>query len=161
MASYRDNSKNDQPLGCGNDINLVGLDIFRKRLEKRFYGKADILISHTLNSSNVELIIEVQGSISFELAVTHFRIDVLGNTGENAEFLAKCLFDLQKSNPESIDIMEFSLVMTDTSIFIQKVSDFSIVKQFDNIMRILMNDFNYLVSQMTTILSIGAFTMIQ
>ena len=51
------------------------------------------------------------------------------------------------NNTESIDILEISFLMEDTSLFIQRVCGLSIVQQLDNIFRLVMNDYNYIITE--------------
>lgn len=132
--------------GYSYDLNLVGLDTFKKKLEKHFFAIVDI--RKLMNDGkHVELVVEVDCTINFALAIQHFRVDVLSNVGVNSNFLMNCLTELQHKNTETIDIKELSFLMSDTSIFIQQVCEYGVVQQLDNVMRILMNDYHSIISR--------------
>ena len=40
---------------------------------------------------DIELVIKVNATIDFALAIQHFRIDILSNPGVNSNFLMNCL----------------------------------------------------------------------
>ena len=130
-----------------NDLNLVGLEEFRNKLEKHFFAHVSIRKCVTCRIQEVRLVIEVKGTISFEHSVKHFRTDVIGDPGYNSKSLMKMVAELQSANSQLIDIEELALMMSDTSIIVQRVGNLSVARQYDNIMRIVMNDYKYIVSQ--------------
>jgi len=136
--------------GYSDDVNLAGLEKFKNKLEKHFFAKVAVR-KCTTEREDIELVIEVNAAIDFALAIQHFRIDILSNPGVNSNFLMNCLLELQEVNSASIDIKELSFLMSDTSIFIQRVCDYGIAKQLDNIMRIAMNNYNNIVSQLNEV----------
>ncbi len=150
MPLNLDNFKNNLPIGCTRDVNLKGLDLFKKKLEKHFFAEVDIRKCVT-DHTGVELVIEVKCTISFALAIQHFRVDILSDPGINSSFLTNCLSELRDVNIESVDIKELSFLMSDTSIFIQKAYDYSIAQQLDNIMRVVMNEYNHIISRLKEI----------
>lgn len=146
MRLHLDSFKNNLPIGCTHEVNLKGLDLFKKKLGKRFFAEVEIRKCVTDNT-DVELVIEVKCTISFALAIQHFRVEVLSDLGVNSSFLTNCLSELRDANIESVDIKELSFLMSDTSIFIQKAYDYSIAQQLDNIMRVVMNEYNHIISR--------------
>jgi len=133
--------------GYSDDLNLEGLEKFKNKLEKHFFATVDIRKCIT-EQEDIELVIKVNATIDFALAIQHFRIDILSNPGVNSNFLMNCLLELQEVNSVSLDIKELSFIMSDTSIFIQQVFKYGVAQQLDNIMRIVMNDYNYIISRL-------------
>lgn len=148
MSLRSNNFQNKLPLGCTKDLDLVGLDTFKKKLEKNYFAEVEVRKCIS-DSQEIELVIEVRSRISLALAVEHFRVDVLSKSNTaDSNILLYCLSKLRAANNrESIDIMEISFLMEDTSIFIQRVCDFSIVQQLDNIFRLVMNNYNYIIAE--------------
>lgn len=136
--------------GYSDDFDLTGLEKFKNKLEKHFFATVAVRKCIT-EREDIELVIEVSGTIDFALVIQHFRIDILSNPGVNSNFLMNCLLELQEANTESIDIKELSFLMSDTSIFIQQVCEYGVAQQLDNIMRLVMNDYNYIVSRLNEV----------
>jgi len=148
MSLNSNSFQNKLPLGRTKDLDLIGLETFIKKLEKNYFAEVEVQKSIS-DSQEIELVIEVRSRISFALAVEHFRVDVLSKSNTaDSNFLLSCLTELRAvNNTESIDILEISFLMEDTSLFIQRVCGFSIVQQLDNIFRLVMNDYNYIITE--------------
>lgn len=133
--------------GYSDDLDLVGLDKFKNKLEKHFFAQISIRRCITCSDTDIRLVIEAKGTIDFACSVKHFRTDVISDPGYNSRFLLKALAELQHLNTQPIDIEELAFTMSDTSIIVQRVGNLSVPRQYDNIMRIVMNDYKYIISQ--------------
>ncbi|MEO9892948.1 hypothetical protein [Aurantibacter sp.] len=151
MSINRVNFDTSELGGFSNDLNLNGLERFKKNLERFFISQISIRECITSYTSEVKLVIEVASPWKFSQNVEYFRNSTLSDTGYNGKALLNILAELQEVNDVLIDIEELSLTTEDTTIIIQRIGRLSIARQYDNILRVILNSYNYIVSSIREI----------
>ncbi|GGW43341.1 hypothetical protein [Arenibacter certesii] len=138
MSIQKNNFYNNRRIGNKPTNHIVGLDSFRRRLEKDFY--AEVYISdYGLNEEEASLCIEIKCNLSLSESLYFLENpDSLSTTTQNLNSRKTLLFtkaysDLRRKNNISLDIKELNIVLTDTTIFISKVYEQSIYQQLENI----------------------------
>ncbi|MCM4169722.1 hypothetical protein KCTC52924_03920 [Arenibacter antarcticus] len=118
--------------------HIIGLDIFRRRLEKDFY--ANVTISdYDLKEGEANLSIEINCNFTLSESleyllnpVPHSTLGPKSHSRKTTLFL-KAYSDLRKVNTTAIDISELTISLTDTNILISKIYEQSICEQIENI----------------------------
>ncbi|MDX1363592.1 hypothetical protein [Arenibacter latericius] len=138
MSTKKNIPHNDQSVNYNTFNHIIGLDIFKRRLEKDFYAEvsitnygtndntANLSIQITCNLSLSETLFFLQNPIAHPCTTKHI------NWKKTAPF-TKAYSDLLKKNTSIIDIGELSVIFTDTTIFISKIYYQSIPQQLEEI----------------------------
>lgn len=132
MPLYYDSFKNNPPEGFNGDLNIEGLETFKKSLEKHFFSKVSVRNCSSLKSS-VQLAIELDCNLSLVEMLFHFNKGTWGNLRQGKSSFAKLLRQLVKENDVHVDVEEITLFFKDSTIIINKIYDNSIAEQLENI----------------------------
>ncbi|MBT8187388.1 MAG: hypothetical protein HKP38_01445 [Croceitalea sp.] len=142
-----DNETNSDFPNRGNTTTeLIGLDHFKKDLERDFYSNATIRCQY-VTENKLNLYIDL--SCNFGLIESLFHLNN-GNWGSYYTASSKesalspfhtSLYTLAEENQKLIDIEELSLTLKDTTITIAKIFDQSIPDQLSNILSTLSSHF--------------------
>ncbi|MRH99791.1 hypothetical protein GH721_04520 [Kriegella sp. EG-1] len=147
MSKNRLNFNSSELARFSSNLNLNGLQEFKRSLEKFFISQVTLREYLTNDDNEVKLIIEVASPWKFTENVKYFRNSALSDIGYNSKVLLNILASLQEINDVLIDIEELSIVTEDTTVVIQRIGNLSIARQYDNILRVVLNSYNYMVSQ--------------
>lgn len=134
MPLYLDSFKNNPPIGSTHEVNLIGLESFKKDLEKYFFSSA-IVQKGNCELTKTDLVIELECNFDLGDVVRHFREEIFNESWIDAAALSKVLTGLQEKNDIKIDIEEFTMHMRDTTIVVQRIYSQSIAEQWGNILR--------------------------
>ncbi len=142
--------KKTSPLNNLNKIYGVklasSLVIFKKNLEKNFFAEVIIQESFSKKNNLENIIIDIHCNYNLSEILSYINNGSWGNIHENEKptpFI-KAFNELQeKNNTYKIDIEEFTIHFNDTSIIINKIYDYSIPEQLENIINQLANHYTY------------------
>ncbi|MCK0191797.1 hypothetical protein [Arenibacter sp. F20364] len=135
---------NNPKIGLKNTDHIIGLESFRKSLEKNFFAEVNIG-NYALKKESANLIIDIKCNLS--LAESLFYLNKVTPTQgrPNKSSPKKTLLfllaysELKKLNDITIDISELTISLNDTTILISKIYDQSITDQAENILSELIN----------------------
>lgn len=139
MTSRRDNFRKGSLLGFDNDTKIIGLDGFRKCLEKDFFS--EVTIFNCSNNDGVASL-SIEMNCNFDLLETLFSFEN-GMWGDIAQKLkskklsssfSRALAHLKEQNDVIIDIEEFSIFLKDSTIIINRIYNQSISNELENIL---------------------------
>jgi hypothetical protein len=150
MPLYFDDFKNNLPIGPNGEFNLVGLDAFKKNLEKHFFSEVHIC-NNNQNEWGCNLVIELNCNIDMFETVLNFDHGDWGSFGQNQFSVKKGLNLLRELNNIPIQIDEFSIFLEDTTIIINKIYEQSISDQLENILIALSKNYFQLTKGLTEI----------
>lgn len=143
MPLYLDSFKNNLPISCTHEVNLKGLESFKKDLEKYFFSSA-IVRKSNIELTKTDLTIEVECNFNLSDAASHFKEEIFNESGNNSADLSKMIAILQEKNDTTIDVGEFSLHLLDITIVIQRIYKKSILEQWNNIFREMIDQYGNL-----------------
>jgi hypothetical protein len=150
MPLYFDNFNNNLPIGPNGEFYLVGLDAFKKNLEKHFFSEVNIR-TNTQNEWGCNLVIELNCNIDMFETVLNFDHGNWGSFGQNQFSIKKGINTLIELNNIPIQIDEFSIFLEDTSIVINKIYEQSISDQLENVLIALSKNYFQLTKGLTEI----------
>ncbi|MCK5442164.1 MAG: hypothetical protein KAJ23_09755 [Maribacter sp.] len=150
MPLYFDDFKNNLPIGPNGEFYLVGLDVFKKNLEKHFFSEVSIR-SNTQNEWGCNLVIELNCNIKMFETVLNFDHGNWGGFSQDQYSIKKGINTLTELNNIPIQIDEFSIFLEDTSIIINKICEQSISDQLENILIALSKNYFQLTKGLTEI----------
>lgn len=134
MPLYYDSFKNNPLEGFNGDLNIEGLETFKKSLEKHFFSKVTVRNCSSLKKS-VQLAIELDCNLSLVEMLFHFNKGTWGNLRQGKSSFAKLLRQLITENDVDVDVEEVTLFFKDSTIVINKIYDNSIAEQLENIFK--------------------------
>lgn len=134
MPLYLDSFKNNPPEGFNADLQLEGVESFRKNLEKYFFSEVTIRNS-TSYSTGAYLAIELDCNLSLVEMLFHFNRGTWGNFLQGKSSFKALLRQLREENQLKIDVEELSILFKDTRIIVNKIYNKSIPEQLENIFR--------------------------
>ncbi len=111
-----------------SDIQICGLENFVNRLQQDFYATVN-LHQYGTNHLKNNLVIEITCSLHFYEVLHHFK-----NKDWGWGTLQTAMEQLQSNNKKTIDIEELSFSLLDTTIFIHKIYNQSIVEHIHNLL---------------------------
>lgn len=132
MPLYLDSFKNNPPEGFNSDLNIEGLDVFQKSLEKYFFSNVTVRNCSSQKSS-VQLAIELDCNLSLVEILFHFNKGNWGNFREGKFSFEHLIQNLVEVNVLAVDVEEFTLFLKDTTLVINKIYDKSIPGQLHHI----------------------------
>lgn len=137
-----------------SDKEIIGLESFKSNLEKEFYSNITIRNS-TICCEQNNLVIEMVCNLGLLEMLFHLQQGIWG-TEECASPIFKGnpkisnqLQNIREVNKVFIDIEELSLILNDCSIVIKKIYPKSVELEFENIVRILADNYIFLSNQLT------------
>lgn len=147
MPLYLDSFKNNPPIGTTHEVNLIGLESFKKDLEKYFFSTA-IVRKSNLDLSKTDLAIELECNFNLGDAVSYLKQEIFNESWSDTVALSKVLKALQAKNDIQIDIEELTIHMLDTTIVVQRIFSRSVSKQWGNILREVIHQHRHLVKNL-------------
>jgi hypothetical protein len=132
MPLYLDSFKNNPPEGFNSDLNIEGLDAFRKSLEKYFFAEVTIRDCSSQKTS-LQLAIELDCNLSLVEMLFHFNKGAWGNFRQGKSSFGQLLRHLIHESNEILDVEEFTLFLKDTTLVINKIYNKSIPEQLHRI----------------------------
>lgn len=142
MSLHQDNLGENYPVGYNKKCEIVGLDSFKKKLEKYFFSKVTVRNSST-NSTTAKLVLELDCNFELREMLNHLKLGTWGSFDCGEDCFKKALQNLKSNNDLYIDVDEFSIFLKDTSIIINKIYEKSIPNQLESILK-RIND-NYII----------------
>ncbi len=136
-----------------SDREIIGLESLKCNLEKEFYSNITIRNSTTCCEQN-NLVIEMECNLGLLEMLFHRQQGIWG-TEECASLIFKGnskisnqLQNIRKVNKVFIEIEELSLILNDCNIIIKKIYPKSVELEFENIIRILADNYIFLSNQL-------------
>ncbi|WP_373519119.1 hypothetical protein [Pricia sp.] len=134
MPLYYDSFKNNPPEGFNGDLNIEGLEIFKKGLEKHFFSEVTVR-NCSSSKTSVQLAIELDCNLSLVEMLFHLNKGTWGNFRQGKSSFAELLRQLVTENDVHVDAEEVTLFFKDTTIVINKIYENSISEQLENIFK--------------------------
>lgn len=132
MPLYYDSFKNSPLEGFNGDLNIEGLEIFKRSLERHFFSRVTVR-NCSLVKTSVLLAIELDCELSLVEMLFHFNKGTWGNFQLGKSSFAKLLRQLVTENDVHVDAEEITFTFKDTTIVINKIYKNSIAEQLENI----------------------------
>ncbi|MDX1326835.1 MAG: hypothetical protein R3299_03950 [Arenibacter sp.] len=138
MPIQNDDFLNNRKKVCNASTHIVGLEKFRKRLEKDFYANINIS-SYWQRENDAHLSIEFSCNFSLSEALYFLQYpmglpkDTPKQNPKKTTLFHEAYSELLEVNEFSMDISELSIVLTDTNILISRIYEQSIVHQLEEI----------------------------
>lgn len=129
---------NNPRIGTKRTDHIIGLEMFRKSLEKNFFAEVNIG-NYGSKEESANLIIDIKCNLSLDESLFYLnKIPHTDWTNKNPRPAKTFLFleaysELKKQNTIHIDISELTISLIDTTILISKIYDQSIADQAENI----------------------------
>ncbi|MFS4491507.1 hypothetical protein [Maribacter sp. 2308TA10-17] len=133
MPLNSDNFDNFSRVRFNNEIEIEGLDTFKKNLEKHFFSQVTVR-NFSPSKDVINLVVELDCNLGFLETLHHFKKNTWGNFQSPEYSFSGALQQLKESNDIPIDVEEFSLFLNDTSIIINRIYHQSISQQLENIL---------------------------
>lgn len=134
MPLYLDSFKNNPPEGYNTDLQLKGVESFRKSLEKYFFSEVTVRYNTSYNTG-VYLAIELECNLSLVEMLFHFNRGTWGNFLQGTSSFKTLIRQLREENQFKIDVKELSILFKDTRIIVNKIYSRSIPEQLENIFK--------------------------
>ncbi|MGB5821594.1 MAG: hypothetical protein WBG90_19085 [Saonia sp.] len=155
MPIHSDGSRKDLHFEFQNSSKLVGLDTFKKTLERDFFSEVNIRNQSSEETSN-GLIIELDCNFRLLEILYHLKSGTWGNSIKKSSStekscFSKLLLQLRELNKTHVDVEEFSLILNDTSVIINKIYEQSIPEQLESIFTKVAEHFVYFTKELTEI----------
>jgi len=136
MPLYLDSFKNNPPEGFNTNLQINGVESFRKSLERYFFS--EVTIRNCSSCPNgVDLAIDLDCNLSLVEMLFHFNKGTWGNFSQGKFSFETLLQKLHKENQKRIDVDELSISFKDTRIIVNKIYDNSISEQLENIISVI------------------------
>ncbi|MDL5513837.1 hypothetical protein QSE00_18590 [Arenibacter sp. M-2] len=135
---------NNPKIGTQSTDHIIGLEAFRRSLEKHFFAEVSIG-NYGPKEESANLIIDLRCNLSLDEALFYINKPSPCNgppkkSDEEKTILFLLAYsELKELNGITIDISELTISLTDTTILISKIYDQSIVDQLENIFTELIN----------------------
>ena len=151
----RDGSSYDRNLKVHleNDPKLIGLNEFRSRLERDFFGEVQVRNRITENHQ-VNLIIELSCNFDLKEIIVFFKNKQWGQgngdcCGIDLSNLTRAINEIRQLNGLEIDIEEFAIFLNDTSIIVKKIYKDSIQQQLCELFISMADHYNFITMNYT------------
>ncbi len=123
---------NSQPTRTIKNNSFRGLSRFIKNLEKHFFSEVTVK-ENSSNDEKLSLVLELKCNLSLFEMILHYEKGTWGTFNQSKYLLTEEIQFLEKENSLQIDVDEFSLVLNDTAVIIDKIYNQSIADQLDQI----------------------------
>ncbi|RAJ05839.1 hypothetical protein [Arenibacter echinorum] len=135
---------NNPKIGTQSTNHIIGLEAFKKDLEKHFFAEVSIG-NYGLKEESANLIIDIRCNLSLDEALFYLN-KVTPQQGRTYKSYPQKTFqfllaysELKKLNGVALDISELTISLNDTTILISKIYEQSIADQAENILSELIN----------------------
>jgi len=123
---------NSQPIRTIKDDSFRGLSKFIKNLEKHFFSEITVK-ENSSNDEKLSLVLELNCNMTLSEMILHYDKGNWGTFSQSKYSLSEEIKLLERNNNMQIDVDEFSLVLKDTAVIIDKIYNQSISEQLDQI----------------------------
>ena len=146
--------KNTLKLQLDNNPQIIGLDAFKRSLEKEHFSEVTIC-NCSPEEQEASLVIEMSCKIELIEVLFHSQNGTWGaidgphksNAAVNAFSFA--LLELQRLNTLPIDVEELSIILNDSLIIIKKIYQYSVQEQLANIINTIAENYVYITKGLT------------
>jgi len=114
--------------------SFSGLNTFIKNLEKHFFSKI-LIRENASNCEKINLVIELNCNLTLWELIHQFDTGNWGTFNQLKYSLSNEISVLERINDIPIDVDEFSIVLKDTTVIIDKIYNQSIGEQLEHIFR--------------------------
>lgn len=155
MPTPKDTFNNGLHFKFDYNIKVVGLDTFKKSLEKDFFSEVTVRCC-TPDETMGNLIIGLDCNFGLHEILYYLENGSWGSnlhkdTEERTSLFLQALSDLREQNQLQLDIKEFSIFLNDTTIIINKIWEQSIPDQLENIFTKIAEHYVYFTKGLTEI----------
>ena len=126
--------KNNLPKRSTKIASFSGLNTFIKNLEKHFFSKI-LIRENSSNCNKINLVIELNCNLTLWELIHQSDAGNWGTFNQSKYSLSNEINALERINDIPIDVDEFSIVLKDTTVIIDKIYNQSIGEQLDQILR--------------------------
>ena len=153
MSMHRECFSRNLEVILDNDPNIKGIAEFKSQLERDYFGEVQVRNCRT-KPDQVNLIIELDSNFSFREIIFFLKNKDWGNrngqcTGIDITNFSKAINNLRTVNDLAIDVEEFSLFLTDSSIIIKKIYHNSIEEQISKLLDYLVEHYGSITKNQT------------
>ncbi len=115
------------------NASFSGLNSFVKNLEKHFFSKISIR-ENSSNCEKINLVIALNCNLTLWELIHQYETGNWGTFNQSKYSLSNEINTVQKINDIPIDVDEFSIILKDTTVIIDKIYNRSIGEQLDYIL---------------------------
>ncbi|MCW5516565.1 hypothetical protein [Muriicola sp. Z0-33] len=154
MRIDQNNFKSNLKLKLDSNPQIIGLDAFKRSLEKEHFSEVSIF-NCSPNTQFAKLVIEMKCKIELVEVLFHAQKGTWGAISEDYESTAvatafsNSLIELQRLNTLPIDIEELTIMLDDSLIIIKKIYHNSIQEQLGNIIKTIAENYVHLTKGLT------------
>jgi len=154
MPNKQDNFRYNLKLKLDDNPQIVGLDEFRKSLEKDYFSNVAIR-NCSSDSARQNLVIEMDCNFNLVEVLSHLQKGTWGricstpNSWSKSSPFSNALKTLNKLNNRGIDVEELSIFLRDTSIIIKNIFENSIEEQLRQILQTIAEHYVYFTKNFT------------
>ncbi len=149
MSSNLNNQNPSEFFQQKTNIGINGLDNYLDFLEFHYFSKIS-LRNYSINDQGIDMALDMTCSIDLLEMLAHFNKNRWGKSTNIIDSPLLTGFNhLAAQNSIYLDIEELTLFLNDTSIIIKRISDRSILQQFNDILTELANHYIYFTQGLT------------
>jgi len=154
MRIDQNNFKNNLKLQLDNNPQMIGLDAFKRSLEKEHFAEVTIC-NCSADEQAAKLVIEMDCKIELVEVLFHSQKGTWGdisnpfNTSATATAFSNALTELQRLNTLPIDVEELSIILNDSLVIIKKIYHHSVQEQLGNILNTIAENYVYITKGLT------------
>ncbi|MBT8299573.1 MAG: hypothetical protein KJO52_14680 [Maribacter sp.] len=115
------------------NASFIGLDAFINNLEKHFFSEISIR-EDASDSEKLNLVIELSCDLTLWELIHQYNLENWGTFNTSKFSLSNEISALERINDIRIDVDEFSIVLKDTTLIIDKIYNQSIGEQLEHIL---------------------------
>lgn len=112
--------------------SFTGLENFTRNLEKYFFSQISVRDTSPVEDQ-INLVIELKCDLALQEMLNHYSKGVWGNFNHLRYSLLSEINELEKINNVNIDVDEFSIILRNTTVIIDRIYNHSISNQLDNV----------------------------
>lgn len=113
--------------------SFSGSNTFAKNLEKHFFSKISVR-ENSSNCDKINLVIELNCDLTLWELIHQYDTGNWGTFNQSRYSLSNEINTLERINDIPIDVDEFSIILKDTTVIIDKIYNRSIGEQLDHIL---------------------------
>lgn len=154
MRIDHNNFKSNLKLQLDSNPQIIGLDAFKRSLEKEHFSEV-IICNCSTDEQVSRLVIEMNCQIDLVEMLYHSQKETWGgisghhNTTTSTSAFTKALNELQRLNNLTIEVEELSIVLNDSLMIIKKIYHHSIQEQLGNIINTIAENYIHITKGLT------------
>ena len=153
MAINRGDYDRNLRVHLENDPQLEGLQRFKSRMERDFFGEVQVR-NRITKDHQANLIIELSCNFDLKEIIVFFKNKQWGQgngacCGVDLSNLSRAICEIRQLNRLEIDIEEFAIFLNDTSIIIKKIYKDSIQQQICELLINIADHYNFITKNYT------------